>query len=114
MLRSIEQQTGGSKLLLICASYKALLESHFHASVLNGVPESLRSLNDEGESTMGKCFRRAIPWFLLLRREFASGMNVISAVRSVQAQHEAGRVCTCATTMHDCATRVSVCGRGNV
>jgi len=29
--------------------YKALLESHFHASALNGLPENLQSLNEEDE-----------------------------------------------------------------
>jgi len=32
--------------------YKALLESHFHASALNGLPENLRSLNEEDEHSL--------------------------------------------------------------
>jgi hypothetical protein len=33
--------------------YKALLESHFHASALNGLPENLQSLNEEDEHGLG-------------------------------------------------------------
>jgi len=50
ILASPEQRTRLSVTELAHAEgYKALLESHFHASALNGLPENLRSLNEEDE-----------------------------------------------------------------